>query len=114
VFRLWSEESESKRAYRMSSTERLPFTQGLPSAGRDAYHGVKHNREGEFERGTLRYAFEAVSACIALLVAQFGPTALNVELSSLVGLSSPDWPVSDMYLSGLASTDWTPVNHPDL
>ncbi|MFY9892846.1 MAG: hypothetical protein WAK63_01785 [Xanthobacteraceae bacterium] len=80
----------------------------------DAYHGVKHNREGEFERGTLRHAFEAVSACIVLLVAQFGPTALNAELSSLVGLTTPNWPISEMYLSRLTSTGWSPINHPNL
>src|ERR1700682_866235 len=34
----------------------------------DAYHGVKHNREGEFKRGTLRCTFEAISACIALVI----------------------------------------------
>jgi hypothetical protein len=75
--------------------------------------GVKHNREGEFERGTLRYAFEAVSGCIALLVAQFGPTAVDDGLSSLVGLTTPEWPIADRYLSGLKSTDWTPINHPN-
>lgn len=80
----------------------------------DAYHGVKHNREGEFERGTLENAFKAVSACIALLVAQFGPTALNAELSSLVGLTVPNWPIGEMYLPRLMSADWTPVNHPDV
>jgi hypothetical protein len=80
----------------------------------DAYHGVKHNREGEFERGTLRHAFEAVSACIALLVAQFGRTALNAELSSLVGLTPPNWPIGNMYLPRMTSVDWTAANHPDL
>lgn len=80
----------------------------------DAYNGVKHNREGEFGRGTLHSAFEAVSACIALLVAQFGSTVLNFELSTLVSLTIPKWPIGDMYLSQLASADWRPVNHPDL
>ncbi len=80
----------------------------------DAYHGVKHNREGEFGRGTLHRAFEAVSACIILLVVQFGPTALNAELSSLVSLAIPKWPIGDMYLSRLTSADWKPVKHPDL
>jgi hypothetical protein len=38
----------------------------------DAYNAVKHNREAEFERGTLRHAFEAVAACAIMMVAQFG------------------------------------------
>jgi hypothetical protein len=80
----------------------------------DAYHGVKHNREEEFRRGTIRRAFEAVSACVALMVAQFGPTALNAELLTFVGFTEPDWPISDMYISGFTSPNWTPVHHPSL
>lgn len=80
----------------------------------DAYHGVKHNREAEFGRGTLRNAFEAVSASIALLVAQFGPTALNSELSTIVQVTAPTWPVGEMYLPRVTEADWTPVGHPDL
>jgi hypothetical protein len=77
-----------------------------------AYNGVKHNREAEFHRGTLRHAFEAVSACIALLVAQFGPAALSAELSGFVAVTVPHWPVGEMYLPRVTEADWTPVNHP--
>jgi hypothetical protein len=80
----------------------------------DAYNGVKHNREREFERGTLRHTFEAVSACIALLVAQFGLTALNAELSRSVTLKLPSWPIKEMYLAKMQSAAPTPVNHPSL
>jgi len=80
----------------------------------NAYNGVKHNREGEFERGNLRDAFEAVSACIALQLAQFGPTALNAELLGFVAAGFPDWPIAEMYLSPMTSPDWTSVNHPAL
>ena len=78
----------------------------------DAYNGVKHNREGEFERGTLRYTFGAVSACIVLLVAQFGAVALNAELSGLVHLTVPEWPIEEMYLS--SPENLAPINHPGL
>jgi hypothetical protein len=77
----------------------------------DAHNGVKHNRESEFERGTLRHAFESVSACIALLVAQFGPVALSAELSSFVGLEVPNWPIGEMYLPG---AELVPINYPGL
>jgi hypothetical protein len=80
----------------------------------DAYHGVKHNREKEFHRGTLRRALEAVSACIVLLVAQFGPTALNLELGSFVQLQYPSWSVGEQYLPRLTEAGWTGVSHPDL
>ena len=38
----------------------------------DAYNAVKHDRENEFQRATLSFAFDAVAACIVLIVAQFG------------------------------------------
>ena len=78
-----------------------------------AYNGVKHNREEEFERGKLRHAFEAVSACIVLFVAQFGPSAMAAELSTFVRLDLPRWPISDMYL-GPADTGWSLVNCPGI
>ena len=80
----------------------------------DAYNKVKHNREDEFERGNLRHAFEAVSACIALQVAQFGLTALNAELLAFVAPTIPDWPIEEMYLSPMMSPDWASVSHPAL
>jgi hypothetical protein len=95
-----------------SGWSRADPTRSLPWYA--AYNGVKHNREGEFESGTLQCAFQAVSACIALMVAQFGPTALNVELSSTVSLTFPDWPIGEMYVSPMTSPDWTPVNLPGL
>ncbi len=79
-----------------------------------AYNGVKHNREAEFDRGTLRRAFEAVSACIALLIAQFGPFALGAELSDFVEVEMPVWPIREMYLPRVIEADWTSIGHPNL
>ena len=79
-----------------------------------AYHGVKHNREQEFMRGTLKLAFTAVSACISLLVAQFGECALGAELASSVTVSPPSWSIPDMYFQKMPDADWTPVFHPGL
>ena len=79
-----------------------------------AYNGVKHNREAEFSRGTLRRVFEAISACIALFVAQFGPAELGHELPRLVQVETPSWPIEDMYLPDLAGAGWTSVRHPNL
>jgi hypothetical protein len=79
-----------------------------------AYHGVKHNREEEFERGTLEHAISAVSACLSLLVAQFGPVALGAELSGYVAITAPDWPLEYMYIPRVTEADWTPVYHPGL
>ena len=76
----------------------------------DHRDATRNNRENEFERGTLRRAFEAVSACTALMVAQFGRVALNAELSSVVDVSVPTWTSGEMYLSPVTpGTDWTPV-----
>jgi hypothetical protein len=79
-----------------------------------AYHGVKHNRDTEFQRGTLRCTSEAVSACLALLVAQFGPVVLNTELSNSVELQVPAWPVGEMYLPQVTDATWMAVEHPDI
>ncbi len=38
----------------------------------DAYNVVKHNREHEFSKATLEYAFCAVSACFVMILAQYG------------------------------------------
>ena len=77
-----------------------------------AYNGVKHNREDEFKSGTLRCAFEAVAANIALLVAQFGHAALN----SPVRLTVPEWPIEEKYydLPSRTTAEWTPDNFPGL
>lgn len=79
-----------------------------------AYNGVKHNREEEFERATLQHAFAAVSACLSLLVAQFGPMALGAELASYVTVSPPTWSISDMYLPRMTEEDWAATPHPVL
>ncbi len=82
----------------------------------DAYNGVKHNREHEFEKATLKHAFEAVSACVILLVAQFGRASgviSGVDLGAFFAIDQePQWPVETAYFGPLAG--WTPVNHPTL
>lgn len=81
-----------------------------------AYHSVKHDREGEFDRATLGHAFSAVAACLTLMVAQFGDDALGSELASVVGIDTPDWPLEDNYLDGIYGyiEDWASIPHPDL
>ncbi len=71
----------------------------------DAYNAVKHNRESEFERSTLRHVFEAVSACFIMMVAQFG------ERGSFFYISSrPDWPISDVYIAPFGTPNWSPMH----
>lgn len=68
----------------------------------DAYNGVKHNRENEFERATLRHAFEAATACAIMVAAQFGvhlDTWRRSELQSFFQFSGlPRWPLADLYI----------------
>jgi hypothetical protein len=68
----------------------------------DAYNAVKHNREGAFSKGTLHDAFEAVSACFVMLVAQFGThegLGHDPELTSTFRLAEvPRWPLSEIYI----------------
>lgn len=68
----------------------------------DAYNAVKHDRETQFERATLRCVFEAISACVVMMAAQFGPDdglGQSSELRSFFHLSGiPDWPLSKYYI----------------
>jgi hypothetical protein len=80
----------------------------------DSYNAVKHDRENEFERATLRHAFEAVTACAILMVAQFSwqyGLAPRSELAAFFHFSgTPAWPPSEVYIFsyGEQQMDWTP------
>jgi hypothetical protein len=84
----------------------------------DAYNAVKHNRENEFERGTLEHVFAAVTACAVMMVAQFGlPAGLGQqsELRAFFDISAaPSWPLSDVYIYpyGEGTGDWAAVPYP--
>lgn len=68
----------------------------------DAYNAVKHNREAQFARATLRHAFEAISACVIMMVSQFGKDeglGAGSELQAFIRISgTPVWPLSDCYI----------------
>ncbi len=79
----------------------------------DAYNSVKHNRELEFTRATLRHAFEAVTACAVMMAAQFGQHVnggWRSELQSFFLFSGvPIWPFSDVYISPYGPGGWVAV-----
>ena len=82
-----------------------------------AYNTVKHNRELEFSRATLRNVFEAVGACVIMMVAQFGSIVglgHDTELASFFHLSSwPRWPLSNVYMTPFGpASDGQEVNYP--
>lgn len=82
----------------------------------DAYNAVKHDRENAFDQATLRHAFEAVTACAIMMVAQFGTReglGQRSELQSSFHLSTvPAWPLSEVYIYpyGEQKEDWRPVS----
>jgi hypothetical protein len=84
----------------------------------DAYNAVKHDRENSFDRASLRNVFEAISACVVMIVAQFGlPAGLgrNSELRSFFQLTSvPSWALSEVYILPYESPtgEWRPANFP--
>jgi len=93
----------------------------------DAYNGVKHNREREFERANLGNAFAAVSACAVMLAAQFTASiglGGRSELSDFFTfMEMPTWEPGDSYVDFLDFTDiggersimsWTSVQHPGI
>jgi hypothetical protein len=71
----------------------------------DAYNGVKHDREREFERATLENLANGLAACAIMLMAQFGWLGLGYVQNEEQGLLSyfsfvamPDWPLSEQYI----------------
>lgn len=85
-----------------------------------AYNAVKHDREGHFDRATLRHAFEAVTACAILLVAQFGRQnglGQGTDLSRFFHFEAePEWPFDEYYsaFAMQAGDDWVAMPHPEL
>ncbi len=78
------------------------------------YHGLKHNREHEFERASLANAFAAVAACAVPLVAQFGHKALAPDLKQFLSMEAPEWSVEEMYLMPQTDKGWTAQPQPAL
>jgi hypothetical protein len=80
-----------------------------------AYNAVKHNRETEFEKATLFCVFEALSACVVMMAAQFGLSdglGQRSELRASYQFSAlPNWPPSGIYIYpyGEQAHDWAPV-----
>lgn len=87
--------------------EALDPTNSLPWFA--AYHGVKHNREHEFDQATLANGFAAVAACAVMLVAQFGQDALTNELTAFMSVEPPAWPTEEKYLMPEAGGSWRPI-----
>ena len=80
----------------------------------DAYNAAKHSREDEFERATLGSTFEAVTACVVMMAAQFGLSGglgQRTELESFFHFSAlPAWSPSEVYIYPYgASQSWSPV-----
>jgi hypothetical protein len=68
----------------------------------DAYNGVKHDRESQFARAKLSFAFDAVAAAFAMFAAQYGSP--HYESLSMQGIynvllvESPQWEISKRYI----------------
>lgn len=66
-----------------------------------AYNGIKHNREGEFDRATLGCAIEAMAAVFVMECAQWGPEVYSPfhanRSSPFIIEKHPLWTVPDFY-----------------
>lgn len=87
----------------------------------DAYNAVKHDREGSFFRATLGHAFDAVGACVILMLAQYGYTVANWDESETARFfridGRPTWTQSQAYTTdyryiGSGYAPWTSVPFP--
>lgn len=66
----------------------------------DAYNSVKHDRERNFARATLRHAVTAVAAAYILVNAQFGEFDIRhyLGLDEFQLAASPRWALSEQYV----------------
>jgi len=81
----------------------------------DSYNAVKHSRDSEFHRATLRCAVSAVAAVYVLLGAQFGfrlRTFSNLEDGPGVfrWTRVPDFPLEEHYIPPEDEQQWTAVD----
>jgi hypothetical protein len=74
----------------------------------DAYNAVKHNRENEFSRATLRHAISAVAAVDIMMVAQFGMVPLNLlhAKTSFTATHVPTWLPAERYYPPRPNQQW--------
>lgn len=82
-----------------------------------AYNAVKHDRENQFEQATLGNAFNAVSACFIMILAQYGDLSHSfggswVERSFFSLSNRPQWSNSDVYIHPFESKEWKSVSFP--
>jgi hypothetical protein len=76
----------------------------------DAYNAVKHDREKEFSRATLRHSLEATCACFIMAIAQFGYSSVvqkNRDILEFFRIAQrPSWSPSEVYCN--EAEDFTP------
>lgn len=85
----------------------------------DAYNQVKHDRERAFAQASLEHAFNAVTACIIMLAAQFTRSTGLGDQSDLIEFfiftAVPRWTAGEIYCHfAEEKRNWTAVFHPDL
>ena len=66
----------------------------------DAYNAIKHDREAEMSRATLRHAIDALAALHVMIATQFGIAHLRgatLGADQFRITSVPEWPLEDYY-----------------
>jgi len=83
----------------------------------DAYNAVKHDREAEFEKATVQRLFEALSACVIMMLAQFGERLVQGQSPEFLSLfritHRPQWSLNEVYIYPYDSQtgDWQVRNY---
>jgi hypothetical protein len=74
----------------------------------DAYNAIKHDREKDFAKAKLRYAFQALTGCFVMLCAQYGwgfAKRKDVAADAFFQLiKAPKWGPSEIYVPPLGTT----------
>jgi len=75
----------------------------------DNYNGVKHNRVGEFHKGTLQDVISSISAIASLLVAQYGFEVIE-KYTAIINFFEftqiPNWSIKEYYIPPQKGKDW--------
>lgn len=79
----------------------------------NAYNLVKHDREGNFDKATLEYCIAALSACLVMVVAQFGYGFMHkYDMHRDFSIDkTPQWSPSETYCYPYDGFELKPVQY---
>jgi hypothetical protein len=80
----------------------------------DCYNKVKHDREKDFSKATLKNVIDSISAVVILMIAQYGEDLPYWKEN--VGkyfdiIEKPDWDIQEYYTPPFKDEEWKPIDY---